>query len=230
MRTAAYLLVILSLSLNAEAETPSIRTITVFGVASEQVIPDEAIWRLTISVRESDLDRAQKVAENTLREITAVGRSLGLDSADMQIGRLAISKGYESRDGNTTKKLSYYELSQPITFVERDLSRFDEFRIALASAENINIQQKFVTTYGDSVRTRLRIDALRQAKQKAEDLAEVVNMRVGKALSISEFRPDVRTSEVEGASYMVATATIGIAARPESETMEVRVYAVFELE
>jgi uncharacterized protein YggE len=73
----------------------------------------------------------------------------------------------------------------------------------------------------------MRIDALHAAKQKAEDLAAVVGGSVGRALSISEFKPNPTQPDINRASALTASVR---RARPEKIDVSARVYVVFELE
>ena len=74
---------------------------------------------------------------------------------------------------------------------------------------------------------RGRIDALHKAKQKAEDLATVLGDSVGKALTISEFRPNESRTYTE--SMYSSVRGVVASTKPEKIAVSAKVYVVFEL-
>lgn len=227
MRTVlvAVLLCVLAPLAVADQHTP--RTITVFGEASTTIDPDQVVWHLNISTRDKDLAAATATAETIVDQALAIGKKLGLSRDQMLIGRISVSMNYEYKNGEYTGKLSYYQLSQQLTFMEPDLERYDDFRTALTSVEGLQVNQQFVASGVEEARDRMRIEALTRARQKAEDLAAVVDAKVGQALSVSEFEPGSVRPPME--KYAMAMDGIAGQAKPEGTEVSARIYAVFEL-
>lgn len=230
MRT--FLVTILLAGLTAgtvHAEQGRPRTITVSGDAATTVTPDQVVWRLTATARDQKLDAATSTVTGIVAEAQEIARTFELEKDNVQIGRVSVGMRYETKDGRETGKLEYYEVSQGLTIVQKDLGGYEELRIALTAVPGLQVDQILGAAGADSMREVMRLDALRDAMRKAAALAEVAGAKLGCALSISEFKPETsRGDGVEGAAYMVNVSPAIV--RPEGLNLRSRIYAVFEME
>lgn len=212
----------------AHAEQVALKTITVFGQASTFIEPDRSVWRLTAAARDPKLDVATAAVQSITEQALALGQSLGLGPKEMQIGRVSVDMNYESKDGRTTQKFSHYYVKQALTFYQLDLVRYDEFRDALTGVPGLQTSQNFQAANVDSTRDAMRLAALRSARIKAEALAAVVGLKVGSALSVSEFRPCGTHNDYDPVSLQ--RGVILDLGRPEGIEISATVYATFEMQ
>lgn len=230
MRTFLIPLLLAGLTAGAvHAEQGRPRTITVYGDAATTVTPDQVVWRLNVMARDQKLDAATSKVTGIVAEAQEIAKTFELEEENVQIGRVSVGMRYETKDGRETGKLNYYEVSQGLTVVQKDLGRYDELRVALTAVPGLQVDQNFRAAGADSLREVMRLDALRDAMRKAAALAEIAGAKLGPALSISEFKPETsRGDGVEGAAYMMnLSPAMG---RPEGLDIRARIYAVFEME
>lgn len=228
MRKYISIITILTLwTSTAFAQNESARTITVVGSASTEVMADNVAWFLTVTVRDDDQDKLRAQAEEILLQVEAATGRLGIDRDDIEFDKVVINMRYKQKDRRESDKFSHYELSQRITMIQEDVEQYDEYWHELTSIEGVRVNQNFLTSQLEPTRRQMRIDALHAAKQKAEDLAAVVGGSVGRALSISEFKPHSTQSDID---RVVTVRGSVMRASPEKIEVAARVYVVFELE
>ena len=134
---------------------------------------------------------------------------------------------YKQKNRSESDKFSHYELSQRLTIIQPNIEQYDEYWNELTAIEGIRVNQSFLTSNLEPTRRQMRIDALHAAIQKAEDFAAVVGGSVGKALSISEFKPNPTQADI----YRTSNAMLSeMRARPEKIEVKAQIYVVFELE
>lgn len=227
MRTPTFLM-LLACSLATPALTAAAGTITVMGDAVTMVSADRVVWKLSVTTKDTKLEQATAQADGLLAQAVAIGATLGLAKEQMRIGRVAVAMRYESKGGESSRKFSHYEISQQLKFIEEDLSRYDEFREALMGVPGLQVNQEFFATGAGSATDDMMIEALRSARRKAEALAAVVGARVGRAVSISEFKPNPMDHDIDAVSYQRGVVLRNT--EPDGIEVKGRIYAVFELE
>ncbi len=146
----------------------------------------------------------------------------------MRIGRVTVAMRYEAKGGEYSRKFSHYEISQQLKFIEEDVARYDEFREVLLGVPGLQVNQEFEASGAESAKNDMMIEALRSARRKAEALAAVVGANVGRAISISEFKPNPTDRDIDTVAFLRGVPFRG----PEPDGIEIRgrIYAVFELE
>ena len=209
------------------AQSESARTLTVVGSASTQIMADNVHWTLTVTVKDSHQDKLRARANEILSQVRAAVNRLGLDNDDMVFGKVTITMRYKQKGRRESDEFSHYELSQRITLIQEDVQQYDEYWHELTAIEGVQVRQNFFASQLESTSRQLRIDALRAAKQKADDLAAIVGDSVGKALSISEFAPDRSRTDADA---MTAVAGVRFVGRPEEIKVSANLYVVFELQ
>lgn len=227
MKKYAFIITMLTLlASNTLAQGESVRTVTVVGTASTQIMADKIAWYLTVTVKDDDQNKLRTQADEILLQVmTAVDR-LGIDRNDIEFGKVTINMRYKQKNRSESDKFSHYELSQRLTIIQQNVEQYDEYWNELTAIEGIRVNQSFLTSQLEPTRRQMRIDALHAAIQKAEDFAAVVGGSVGKALSISEFKPNPRQSYIDAVDARLSQ----MRARPEKIEVSARVYVVFELE
>jgi uncharacterized protein YggE len=227
MKIRMCLLFILSLiAVTASAESSKPGTITVFGSAETYILPDRVDWILAITTHDRESEKAAAAADAILQDVMETGASLGLTDNEMIIGKVIIAKRYAMEDADPLPKFAYYEVRQHLRFVESDVSSFSLFSRAFMNVSGLDASSSFIAASVDSVRNEMRVEALEDAKNKASELAGVVGASVGHAISISEFKPDMKNYEIEST---LRQRSVVYTPRPEEIKIEAIVYVVFEL-
>jgi hypothetical protein len=229
MNTVKYVLIFLALlSCTASAHEVSGRSVTVSGEAAAIVSPDHVEWNLRIMVRSEVQEELGLQAGDILSQLKAVAKRLGHEDDGIIYGKVTIWMRYKQENNRETEEFSHYELMQPMTVIQTDMSLYEEYWRELTAIDGLQVNQNFVATTVEDTRRLLRIEALEAAQQKAEDLAAVVGSKVGAAISISEFKPSPEGSYSNNVAYMVEVpSSVG---KPKGVHVLVKLYAEFELE
>ncbi|MFH1687652.1 MAG: SIMPL domain-containing protein [bacterium] len=211
----------------AVAQNEPARTITVVGSASTEIMADNVAWYLTVTVRDDDQNKLRARAEEILLQVQAATGRLGIDRDDIEFGKVTINMRYKQKDRRESDEFSHYELSQGLTIIQSAIEQYDEYWHELTAIEGVRVGQEFFTSQLEPTRRQMRIDALHAAKQKAEDMAAVLGGSAGRALSISEFKPNPTQPDIDRVSAVSASV---VRAKPEKIEVFAQVYVVFELE
>ncbi len=170
------------------------RTINVSGEAEIRVVPDQVLISLTAESRGSDLSATQKKNDDTVKALVAYGTdTLGLKKEYIQTDYTTVTPAY--RSCNYEDELSgrcnplqivYYSVRKGIQVRLTDLSRYEELvtqalQLGVTNVDNI----QFITTELRKHRDSAREQAAKAAKEKAEAIAAVLGVKVGKPVTIN---------------------------------------------
>jgi hypothetical protein len=217
------------------AEAPE-RKVSVSGTAVTTVVPDLAVWRLTVTGRDDTLETAKEEAEEQLRAILALREGLGIAAGDLQTGYLSIQKEYKrDQHGNRGEFLGFV-VTRTVTIRQRDLKRFDEYLTKLVAAADVEVAFTFDTTRREQIRAETRLKACLAAREKAAAMTGVLGAGLGKVLSLEEGRQETpwqsyasnRSYPDEGGPAPDAVSSETLV--PESIEVRVTVSAAFAIE
>jgi len=224
----AVLTMVLCVSVSMGQEQPQ-GTITVFGSASTTVMPDQVIWQLTLLARDEEMEKVGEKIDKTLYEIMEAVEFLKIPDENIALGKIKVSVQHKTKNDYKTVKINYYEQRQKINLTQTNMDQYDSFRHALTKINGLTFRQQFTMSKLDSVITEMRIAALQNAKEKADQLAGVLEQSVGRAISISEFKPNPTQRDLEDAlSYQ--QGIVSSRGKPEGIDVKYRIYGVFVLE
>jgi uncharacterized protein YggE len=171
-------------SLPREASQPA-GTISVAGEAEVRVVPDEAILTLGIETWHHDLSTAKRRSDQRTAQIIDVARKYGLPEKYIKTDHISIEPRY--RDSYYREDLEGYLVRKSIVLTVRDLETFDDLLTdAIDAGANVVLGIQFRTTELRKHRDRARELAIGAAREKAEDLAQVLDRGLGNPQSIQE--------------------------------------------
>jgi uncharacterized protein YggE len=208
-------------------ELPKPPIIEVSGNAAIKVVPDIMKWFLSIKVDSDDPIQAKKDNDKSVAQVIQILKEKGIEPKDMQTGGIKIVKNYDFYG----TKVKTYSVSNDIWFTLNNISGYDDFTSELIQIDNLYINST-VLEYSKAaeIRIQARTDALLAAKKKAEEMAEVLGLTIGKPLFISEgsanYYPNPFNAEtyVPGSTYSTtSTFSEGVI------NVEATVKVVFEL-
>lgn len=198
-------------------------TISVSGVAKITLPANQVSF--SISVSENDPE-AKIVIENTRKKMTRLVTLLknrknikGLKTDYVQLN-----------NRNYGDKRNDFYASQSLNFTLTDLSQYDALLTELlnAGANGVN-QTQFGNSESEKQQDLLLELALRDAKMKAERMAEAYGQKIGKAISISD-NPNVNNSPSPAFYKSFAEADVsGPSIVGGNLELSSRVYVQFEL-
>lgn len=191
----------------------SSNTITVTGEGEVFAVPDIATISATLQAEESDVTLAQASVSEQAKAIVVALSSLKISNEDIQTSGYSSNPRYEYQgtDGEATRVLVGYEVSQTLTIKVRNI--LDAGKV-LGILGKIDVEYingpYFEIDEPDMLQAEARSIAIANAEEKAHALAQDLGVRLGKLVSFSE-----------GGNYPVPMyAEVGIMMKAVSDSVE----------
>lgn len=193
------------------------RTISVNGTGSSAVAPDIAILSLGVT---SDAPTAREALDKNnaqMQAVIAALKTLGFGVTNMQTTGLSLNPVYDHSE--SVPRLTGYQAVNGVTLKVKQLDRLGEILdlTVTAGANQIN-SLSFDVENKDSAVSAARVDAMKDAKAKADLMASALGVSVLRPLTISESYSDTRpvamqTMNAADASVPIATGQVGLTAQ-----------------
>jgi uncharacterized protein YggE len=163
--------------------------IWVNGVGKVTVTPDIATISVGVSAKADKVADAQAQASAAMDKVMAALTAAGIDKKDIQTQYYSIQQLNRWDDKTQTTVITGYEVSNTVSVkvraVEKTGSVIDA--VAAAGSDNIRINGiSFSVDKPEQYYAQAREAAMKDAKAKAEDLARLSNVTLGKAFYITE--------------------------------------------
>lgn len=156
--------------------------IEVTGTAEIKIAPDMMEMFINIDVDDDDLITAKNKNDESTRKVLGVLKGLNINDKDIITGGIEMQKVRDSY-----KKTVTYSVSNDIIMKTSNIELYENLTTELIRIENVYITStNLSSTKAIETRTKAREDALLAAKKKAEEMAAVLNMSVGKPVMITE--------------------------------------------
>ena len=157
--------------------------VTVTGEYSASFVPDEVRFSFSVNTEAEDLLAAKKENQETVAELLAYLKDAGVPAKDIQTQYLNVSTRY--RDPQRVQPR--YTANQSISVLLRDVSRFDEVNTGLLQRGVTGINgPNFGYSELEVARDNARVEAVKDAREKAKTLAAALGQRIGPAYSIND--------------------------------------------
>jgi uncharacterized protein YggE len=181
---AAWLGAATSFVLRADDNAPPPPTISVSGSAEVRVPPDEVLITVGIENRHRTLDEAKNQNDTRIAALLRFLREAGIESKDIQTAHVGIRPEYQ-RDRPDVP--DYYIVQRTVGIRLRKVADFE--KVLTGSLKNgVNQVQgiDFRTTELRKHRDTARQLAIHAAREKAEDLAKELDVKIGRVQTIGE--------------------------------------------
>lgn len=166
---------------------PNAPHVYVEGYAEKKITPDKVTLSINISHDALEIAEAMKSVDQRSLKLFEALQSIEIPRSDVKSSPLQINPHYEYKDRERINKGT--EVSRNIDITLRDISRYHKLNQALVDS---GISQKLnaVVEVNDErkVKQSVLMEALKDAKQKAEKLAAINGKKIKDVYSISEFR------------------------------------------
>jgi len=164
------------------------RTITVTGVGRVMVTPDIADVRIGIAQTRPTVAEARAAAAQRAEHVVAAVLSAGVDRADVRTASLVVQPDIEYTD--RTPRVRGHQVNHQYLVTVRDLARLGAvIDGALAAGATGLDGVSFRNADAAGADDRARVEAIRDARRRAELLAGEAGVRVGEVVAIAESTP-----------------------------------------
>ena len=160
-------------------------TISVSGEAVVKVVPDEVILSLGIETWHRELSVAKRKNDERIADVLKLAQRYGIEGREIQTDFISIEPRYQ--DPYNRGVIEGYFVRKTVSITLRDLSQFDPLLSAVTEAGVTHVHGiQFRTTELRKYRDKARALALQAAREKATDMAAVLDTRIGPPQSVHE--------------------------------------------
>ncbi len=219
----------------AHADDDLVRSVSVVGEAKESLTPDRATISSTVQAKNQNLDAAKKEHDAKLRSLLALAKKYDVDDKDQRTVSSRIHP--EWRWEKNTQVFKGYTVSTTVSFTLEDIKDVGAF---LEDVVRTKPHQMNGPNYHmddtKPIRDKVRVSAMKDAYAKAEALAKQADLKVGKAISISDRyqspRPAIVNRGMIRADSVSFSAMESAPVTPPAgeQAIHAHVYVTYELE
>ncbi len=163
--------------------------IWVNGVGTVKVTPDTAILSVGVEAQAATVKEAQAQAAAAMEKAVAALKAKGVSEKDIQTQYYNISKMTRWDDRGQTEIVLGYQVTNTVTVKIREIAKAGDIidAVGMAGGDQIRINGVSFTVDDTTKVTReAREKAMADAKAKAEQMAKLSGVRLGKVTYVSE--------------------------------------------
>ena len=210
--------------------------ILVTGQGAVDIAPDMAILSLTVT-READTARAALDANSSaMSEVLSALKAEGIEARDLQTSGFSIQPKYihpgaKSSGERQPPRIVGYTVRNSLSVRVRDISNVGailDTSVTLGVNQGGNIT--FTNADPSAVITQARIEAVKDAKSKAETLARAAGVDVGHLMEISEQSFSPRPMPMARAEMSMARMSDAVPVASGENTYKVNVNVSYAIE
>jgi hypothetical protein len=173
---------------NIKVQPPAqVQGISVSGTGDASGAPDLALLELGVSTEGKTVKEARDAAATAMNDVHDALKGDGVAEKDIQTRQFRIEPEYEFPDGK--QELIGFRVTNIVEVKARDLDRVGEVidDVAKAGGDVVQVQGlRFTIEEPEELRAQARQEAMADARARAEGLAELAGVKLGKPISVSE--------------------------------------------
>ena len=190
-KTAAMLVLVLAVVMAATVPDKPQRTLAVTGTAEVSVKPDICYISFGVeTLHKKSAKEAYRINAETMNALTAAVKAAGIEPKDMQTSSFAVTPQYHYDRDNQHRIFDGYRVYQSLDVNVRNLDKASAVLDAgmEAGATQVN-SVNFAVENPKKYTADARVEAVKAAQAKAQTMAELTGVKLGKPISISESEP-----------------------------------------
>jgi uncharacterized protein YggE len=189
-RILCALLLILAAAGGSLADELEVPHIVVYGTAETEVVPDQMLWRLTVKNLGEELSVVAEEHSRTVEQVLATVSGSGVPRDDLQTSRMEFGENWRHERGS--RLFDGYFAATRVSFKTKDLDSYLQLWSSLARIEGVSVDGvHYDLSERIEIQNETRRKALLAARDKAQDLAETLGVRMGEPLLIEEDPPGI---------------------------------------
>ena len=211
------------------------RTITVTGQGKAASPPDMATINSGVATTAATAKEALAANNVAMEKLMEVLKSRGIESKDIQTSGFGVYPEYARRNpgqrgNNNQARITGYRVNNNVTVRVRNLPRLGEILDALVESGSNRISGvSFSISEPRAIQNKARMDAVDDARGRAELYAQATGARVGKVIAISE-QPIRQPQPAFGARMaMVSEVTSSVPVATGEQQVSATVNVIYEL-
>jgi uncharacterized protein YggE len=174
----------------SQTTTQKMGSFDVSGESELITVPDQAEVSVGITAREATVGAAQDRANSVINGITEAIKALGIKAEDIKTLDYSINPEYDY--SSEFRPVIGYNVSTTLRIKTTDLAQVNQI-VDTATANGANqvngIQFSLSEAKNEELTSQARKEAIADAKENAEDLAQLSGMKLGKIINVYEQPP-----------------------------------------
>lgn len=218
-------------TLSAQVIEEDLPQVHVTGSAQQETEPDRMVWNIALRNEGKELDSVARFHSELTQRVLDILNGAGIEEEDRSTSRVQFGENWDYRDRERVR--TGYFAATSMRFDTGDLDRYLDLWRAFSKIPEASVNQvQFVVEDSRMLREEVRLNALRDARRQAGEIAAVLEMEVGKPLLVdATFSEGGGPGPVARAFSVAESADSRGAAPPVGRiTVRAEVRAVFELE
>jgi uncharacterized protein len=202
--------------------------ISVYGSAVSEVVPDQVYWHISIRSEGKKVSELANSHAEKIKKVLAYLQNQKIKKEHTQTRQMNLTENWNYNTGKRVKE--GYVANTQIQFRSDDLKQYSSLWSGLSELEGISIEMThFDSSKRLSIQSETRTLALKAARQKAQNMAAALDVKIGKPILIEEFEmhDDVRIQPMMESKMMAANDAI---VAPGQLEIRMQVRVVFALE
>jgi uncharacterized protein YggE len=184
---------VLALASAARAEMIPVRTITVTGIAERKVTPDEAHIYVTLSATNFKLAEAKTAHDGKLNKLFAIAQKNGIDRKNLSTQSSTVQPEYDYINGKQSFKGHRVQTQIDMKLVKSESLATVTEQLLSSGLEEKNqegwsplFSSNYVISNPDKIRDEMLADAVKNAREKAENIARATNSEITRVYQVNE--------------------------------------------
>lgn len=158
------------------------------GVGKATAVPDTAQISLGITKTAATVKDAQSAVNTTINKLTSDLKNIGVEDKNIKTTNYSVSPNYEFTSGKQTT--SGYTITTNIEAKIKPIEKANQ-AVDIATAAGANLIGGITFTLDDDTKKKLeedaRKEAIKNAKEKAESLANAAGIKLGRIVDVQEY-------------------------------------------
>lgn len=214
------------MSLTAQTNTIE-PLVNVVGKGIVKVTPDQVDIKVRVESEGKDAIAVKAENDASINAVIKFLRSQGLEKEDVQTEYINLNKNYDYNS-----KTYSYKANQSLTVRLKDIKQYEAIISGLLNSGINRIDGvQFKSSQATALQEQARVNAMLDAKKRAETYAHAIGQSVGKAVQISESSTQSPQPKFRSSNFALEASSDagGESIAPGELTIIVRISASFEL-
>ncbi len=160
-------------------------TITITGKEEKKLVPDTAKISFSVNEYRKNQKEAAKIVNTKTKKIIEALKDLDIDEKDIKTRNYSVYPEYNWNNGKRTFR--NYKVSQSIEVKVKDLEKISKVlaKVVELKVDNLNGPNMYIDNL-DEIKEKMRAEAIKNAKEKADELAIQLGVKLDKIVGFSE--------------------------------------------
>ncbi|HYC69975.1 MAG TPA: SIMPL domain-containing protein [Opitutaceae bacterium] len=189
MKVILPFVLVLAAAACVRADDPDIPRVTAYGTAVTEAKPDLLRWHVSVSNDGRDLPAVSQAHTELAASVLRLLAEKGIRSEETQTSGMRFQESREFR-GSSWLKLGYMATTQ-VSFTLRNAAEYRDLWIELSRLPGVSVDNvRWDVADRIAIQNTTRVEALRSARAKAEQMATTLGGRIAEPLVIEEILTD----------------------------------------